>query len=68
MFSSKELVDDMSAADLEIFIPVWASGVKDNRHLKKVLKDADPSMRRQVYDELLPHLKFKPRSYLSLNR
>lgn len=43
-----------------------APHIKDNKHLRKILKDADPRLREEVYLTIKPHLTFKPLSYILL--
>jgi hypothetical protein len=43
-----------------------AGMVRDNAHFRQVLQDANPALRRQVYEHIKPHLKFKPKPYFLL--
>lgn len=45
----------------EFQVKMLASKIVTVRHLRKVIFDASPKMRRQVYDMIAPHIvKFKP--------
>lgn len=43
-----------------------ASMVTGNKHFKRILQDANPALRKQVYDHIKPHLKFTPKPYFLL--
>lgn len=45
---------------------IYALRIHNNKQLRKVLMDADPAMRKQVYELLRPLLKFKPTPYIVL--
>lgn len=45
-----------------------AGKVVDVNHLKSILRDAKPHLRKAVYDQLKPHLKFKPPPYWVLSK
>lgn len=51
------LTDEQAA---HIRIKVMASRIVNNKHFKKILAEADPKLRREVYLEIAPHLRFKP--------
>jgi hypothetical protein len=45
-----------------------AAKIKDEKQLQAILKTAIYGLRRGVYDQLVPHLSFKPRPYRKLMR
>ena len=51
------LTDEQAA---RIRIKVIASRIVNNKHFKKILGEADPKMRHEVYLEIAPHVRFKP--------
>lgn len=40
-------------------IKVWASRIRNNAHLRQVLRSADPAKRREVYQQIAPLVRFK---------
>lgn len=43
-----------------------AAQVHDNKHFKQIILNVKPGMRRAVYEQLSPMLKFKPKPYILL--
>ena len=45
----------------------WLAGkVHNNEQLRELLRQAQPSRRRDVYNMILPHLKFRPLGFSML--
>lgn len=55
----------VAVQDLKKFqIRMAAAQIRTGKHLRQILKDANPRLRRQVYDLIVPHITyFKPPSY-----
>jgi hypothetical protein len=47
-------------------VKMMARQITCNDHLEAILRDADVSMRRGVYNLLKPHLRFKAKSFLCM--
>ncbi len=47
-------------------VRMMARQITCNDHLEAILRDAEPGMRRGVYDLIKPHLTFKPKSFLCM--
>ena len=45
-------------------IKMMARQIIGDDHLEAILRDAQPAMRRQVYELVKPYLTFKPKSFL----
>lgn len=45
-------------------IQMLAKGIRNNRELRRVVRQADPALREAVYNMIVPHLKFRPHSFL----
>lgn len=54
------LTDEIAA---RIKLKLLARQVLNDAHFQKILSDADPSLRRQCYEEIKPHLRFKPKPF-----
>ena len=42
--------------------------IHDNAHFREILKTANPFLRRKVYDQIKPHLKFPVQTFFKLMR
>ena len=48
----------------QLQIRLLASNIRSGAHLRRIVLDAKPHLRRQVYDLIAPHVtRFKPPSY-----
>ena len=54
--------------EAELRIHELAAKIKDEKQLQAILKTTILGLRRGVYNQLLPHLSFKPRPYRKLMR
>jgi hypothetical protein len=52
--------------EAELRIHELAQKIKDETHLRKILLTAKIGLRRGVYEQIVPHLKFVPRSFRKL--
>ena len=44
-----------------------AAKIGDNRKLRAFLKANDPKFRKAIYQQIAPHLSFKPKPFFLLN-
>lgn len=49
-------------------VVVLARMVADEKQFREILKTANPALRRKVYDQIKPHLRFKVRPFFMLMR
>jgi len=54
--------------DQESRLRSLAEGIIDNKHLREILKETHPALRRGVYDKLKPMVSFKAQPYFFLIR
>ena len=52
----------------QVQIQEMAKLIKNEKQLKKIILAARADMRQLVYEQIVPHLKFKPRVYRMLIR
>lgn len=63
--TEKELTEQQQA---DLRIHELAAKIKDEKQLQAIIKNAIYGLRRSVYDQIVPHLNFKPRPYRKLMR
>lgn len=49
-------------------VQILARMVADEKQFREILKTANPALRRKVYDQIKPHLRFKVRPFFMLMR
>ena len=52
----------------QVQIQEMAKLIKNDKQLKRIVMAARPDMRQLVYEQIVPHLSFKPRVYRQLMR
>jgi hypothetical protein len=63
METEQALTEEQAA---ELRIHELAQKIRDEEHLRFILRQSKIGLRRQVYEQIVPHLKFSPRSYRKL--
>jgi len=64
-------MNDRATTDVEYeeaVIAELSSKIKDEKELRRILLSATLGLRKGVYNNILPHLTFKPRSFRKLMR
>ena len=67
---STSITDNQSSEEdqAQARIAYLASLIRDEKQLRQVVGSAQLGLRKGVYDQLLPHLSFTPRTFRKLMR
>jgi len=67
----EQLLTKDEQAKVEEILPLLkmkmlARQITGNEHFEAILADAKPAMRRQVYEQIVPHILFKPKAFIAM--
>lgn len=66
MGTAKELTPAEQKTVEAIKLKMLARQITGNEHFEAILADAKPAMRRAVYEQIKPHVLFKPKAFITM--